>query len=282
MNAPTSLRVEPVTMEARDGKARRPGVGPEVLGAQGVSKRFRERDAVQSVNLSIMRGERIVIVGRSGSGKSTFLRCLNLLETPTAGEVRYEREVIGSWGPRRDKHTMPTRSELKRHRMRVGMVFQHFELFPHLTAIQNVTLGLRRTLKKGKREADEIASRYLVDVGLGHRMSAHPHELSGGEQQRVAIARSLAMEPAVILFDEPTSALDAELVGEVLEVMVKLAEEGMTMVVVTHEMAFARDVATRLVVFSDGTIAEEGPPEAVIDNPKTAATERLLKNLRLR
>lgn len=282
MNSPTTLGVEPIPVAAAGTEMHGGSLVREVLGVKGLGKRFHERDAVQDVDLSIKRGERIAIVGRSGSGKSTFLRCLNLLETPSSGEVRYESKVIGSWGSTKHERAEPSRSELKRHRTRVGMVFQHFELFPHLSAVGNVALGLRRTLKQGKRQAYDTAARYLVDVGLKHRMHAHPHELSGGEQQRVAIARSLAMQPAVILFDEPTSALDAELVGEVLEVMVKLAEEGMTMVVVTHEMAFARDVATRLVVFADGRIAEQGPPHKVMDCPQAAATERLLKNLRLK
>jgi len=250
-----------------------------VLHIERAVKRFGQATALDGVDFGVAGGERVAIVGRSGSGKTTLLRCLNLLETPTSGTLSYEGRVVGSWGGPSPR--TPSRRELSQHRIHVGMVFQRFELFPHLTALGNVMLGLRRSLGYSKHEARERAMEQLALVGLAERARAHPHELSGGQQQRVAIARSLAMEPKVMLFDEPTSALDPELVDEVLAVILKLAERGMTMVAVTHELAFARDVATRMVVVDSGEIVEQGPPGDIIHSPASPVTHSLLRRLRL-
>lgn len=236
--------------------------------------------ALSGVDFSIQQGQRIALVGRSGSGKTTLLRTLNLLEEPTSGELCFSGRVlwrkIGS-----GKSVAPGAAELREHRKRVGMVFQRFELFPHLTALGNVAMGPRRVLKLPKRDARDLAMEQLSLVGLADRAKSHPHELSGGQQQRVAIARSLAMKPELMLFDEPTSALDPELVDEVLSVILDLAVRGMTMVVVTHEVAFARDCATRIAVFDKGVIVEEGSPEDVIERPKSERTAALLRRLRI-
>jgi ABC-type polar amino acid transport system ATPase subunit len=265
-----------------------PSADPETTEKQAITplleisqavKRFGPTVALDGVDFGVQPGERVAIVGRSGSGKTTLLRCLNLLETPTSGTLTYAGRVVGSWGG--SSATVPSRRELSQHRIQTGMVFQRFELFPHLTAIGNVMLGLRRVRGCSKAEAHERAMEQLKLVGLAERAKAHPHELSGGQQQRVAIARSLAMEPKVMLFDEPTSALDPELVDEVLAVILKLAEQGMTMVAVTHEIAFAHDVATRMVVVDSGGIIEEGAPTDIIQSPVSPVTHSLLRRLRL-
>ena len=231
-----------------------------IIRAQDVCKYFGKNGAIKAldgVSTDIQRGEVVVIIGPSGSGKSTFLRCLNLLEVPTGGQVLFKGTDIT------DKNV-----NINIHRQRMGMVFQHFNLFPHKTILQNMTLAPIRLLKKSKAEAEEKAMTLLQRVGLGDRANAYPSQLSGGQKQRVAIVRALAMEPEVMLFDEPTSALDPEMVGEVLDVMKELAAEGMTMVVVTHEMGFAREVADRVLFMDAGRLVEEGTPEEIFTTPK--------------
>ena len=229
----------------------------------GLSKTFDKTiHAVRNVDLQINEGEVVVIVGPSGSGKSTVLRCINLLEIPTEGSVVVDGHEL----------TDPA-TDIDAVRAEVGMVFQQFNLFPHLTVLENVTLALRKVRRHSKEEANEIALRQLTRVGIPEKANAYPRQLSGGQQQRVAIARSLAMEPKVMLFDEPTSALDPEMVKEVLDVMLGLAAEGMTMVVVTHEMGFARAAADRLVFIDEGEIVEVGPPEEVFTSPVQQRTK---------
>ena len=216
-----------------------------------------EVKALDGVNCEINKGEVVVIIGPSGSGKSTFLRSLNLLEIPSNGEIIFNGTDI----------TAP-KTNINKHRQKMGMVFQHFNLFPNMTVLKNMTSAPVTILKKSKEEADKKALELLDRVGLKDRADAYPSQLSGGQKQRVAIVRALCMEPDVMLFDEPTSALDPEMVGEVLDVMKELAAEGMTMVVVTHEMGFAREVATRVIFMDEGIIQEDGTPEEIFDNPK--------------
>ena len=224
--------------------------------------------ALDGVSLDINRGDVMVVIGPSGSGKSTFLRCLNLLEEPTKGTVTVEGVNI----------TDP-KVNINKHREKMGMVFQHFNLFPHMTILKNMTLAPRKLLKKSKAEAEEKAMGLLKRVGLADRANAYPSQLSGGQKQRIAIVRALCMEPQVMLFDEPTSALDPEMVGEVLDVMKQLAHEGMTMVVVTHEMGFAREVADRVIFMDEGHIIEEGTPEEIFNNPQQQRTQDFLKKV---
>ncbi|MEC7778018.1 MAG: amino acid ABC transporter ATP-binding protein [Actinomycetota bacterium] len=229
---------------------------------KGMSKTFnRTIHAVRDVDLEVAEGEVVVIVGPSGSGKSTVLRCVNLLEIPTKGTV-----VVDGFD------LTDASTDLDHVRAEVGMVFQQFNLFPHLTVLENITLAQRKVRNRSKAEATDMAMRQLDRVGIPEKAEAYPRQLSGGQQQRVAIARSLAMEPRVMLFDEPTSALDPEMVKEVLDVMLELASEGMTMVVVTHEMGFARAAADRLVFIDEGEIVEVGPPEEVFANPTQERT----------
>ena len=216
-----------------------------------------EVKALDGVNCEINKGEVVVIIGPSGSGKSTFLRSLNLLEIPTNGEIIFNGTDI----------TAP-KTNINKHRQKMGMVFQHFNLFPNMTVLKNMTSAPVTILKKSKEEAEKKALELLDRVGLKDRADAYPSQLSGGQKQRVAIVRALCMEPDVMLFDEPTSALDPEMVGEVLDVMKELAAEGMTMVVVTHEMGFAREVATRVIFMDEGIIQEDDTPEEIFDNPK--------------
>ena len=224
--------------------------------------------AIDDVNLSIERGEVVVIIGPSGSGKSTYLRSLNLLELPTDGSIIFNGVDIA------DKNV-----DINVHRQKMGMVFQHFNLFPHMTVLGNMTLAPMKLLKKTKEEAEAKAMELLKRVGLDNRADAYPSQLSGGQKQRIAIVRALCMEPDVMLFDEPTSALDPEMVGEVLELMKQLAEEGMTMIVVTHEMGFAREVADRVIFMCDGKIAEEGTPEEIFSNPQNPRTKQFLDSI---
>ena len=231
-------------------------------------KSFGELDVLRGVNLEVHRGEVVVILGPSGSGKSTLLRCVNLLETPTSGQVFFEDTEI----------TNPN-TNINAVRAKVGMVFQSFNLFPHLTAKENVELAQRKVLKRTKDEAACIAKDQLAKVGLAERMDYKPSQLSGGQQQRVAIARALAMDPHVMLFDEATSALDPELVRDVLAVMKDLARGGMTMIVVTHEMGFARDVADRVIFMDGGVIVEQGTPAEVFDHPKSNRTKDFLGHI---
>ncbi len=233
-----------------------------IIEAKGVKKYFASRvsgkiKALDGVSAQIRKGEVVVIVGPSGSGKSTFLRCMNLLEIPTGGQILFNNVDIT------DKKV-----DINIHRQKMGMVFQHFNLFPHMTVLENMTLAPIYLLKKSKEEAEAKAMGLLQRVGLADRADAYPSQLSGGQKQRIAIVRALAMEPEVMLFDEPTSALDPEMVGEVLEVMKELAKAGMTMVCVTHEMGFAKEVANRVVFMADGKILEEGTPEEIFTNPK--------------
>ena len=231
----------------------------KIIRAVDLKKHFKghEIKALDGVSLDIQRGEVVVVIGPSGSGKSTFLRCLNLLEVPTEGQILFNGVDIT------DKKV-----NINIHRQKMGMVFQHFNLFPHMTILQNMTLAPIQLLKKSKEEAEAKAMQLLNRVGLADRAGAYPSQLSGGQKQRVAIVRALCMEPEVMLFDEPTSALDPEMVGEVLEVMKQLADEGMTMVVVTHEMGFAREVGNRVLFMADGKLVEEGTPADIFDHPR--------------
>ena len=224
--------------------------------------------ALNGVNADIKRGEVVVVIGPSGSGKSTFLRCLNLLEMPTDGTVTFDNVNI----------TDPS-VNINIHRQRMGMVFQHFNLFPHMTILRNMTIAPMKLLQKSKEEAEKKAMQLLERVGLADRANAYPSQLSGGQKQRIAIVRALCMEPEVMLFDEPTSALDPEMVGEVLDVMKQLAKEGMTMVVVTHEMGFAREVGDRVLFMDEGVIMEEGTPEEVFNHTKTPRAQDFLRKV---
>jgi polar amino acid transport system ATP-binding protein len=240
-----------------------------VVRIQGLRKAFGTLEVLKGVDMEVEKGEVVVILGPSGSGKSTLLRCVNRLEEATGGKIFFEDiEVTGN------------KSDVRKVRERVGMVFQSFNLFPHLTAKGNVMLAQRRVLKRSKAEAEKKAVDQLTRVGLGDRVDYFPAQLSGGQQQRVAIARALAMDPHVMLFDEVTSALDPELVRGVLDVMKSLAEGGMTMLVVTHEMGFARDVASRVVFMDGGVIVEQGSPAEVFDNPQSERTKDFLGHIR--
>lgn len=225
-------------------------------------------EVLKGVNAEIDKGDVMVVIGASGSGKSTFLRCLNLLEEPTGGSIYFEGVDIT------DKSV-----DINIHRQKMGMVFQQFNLFPHMTVLKNMTIGPMRLLKQSKAEAEKNAMALLERVGLADRADAYPSQLSGGQKQRIAIVRALAMNPDVMLFDEPTSALDPEMVGEVLEVMKQLAKEGMTMVVVTHEMGFAREVGTKIVFVDEGVIVEQGSPEEFFDNPKSPRLKDFLSKV---
>ena len=249
--------------------------GPPLLRVDRLSKSYGTHQVLRSISLTVEMGAVTCIVGPSGSGKSTLLRCLNRLEVPDGGAVYLEGAPVGmEW--RRGRYYEMTPNGLARQRQAMGMVFQGFHLFPHKTALENVTEGPIVVQGKTKATAVAEAMTLLDKVGLGDRAHYYPRQLSGGQQQRVAIARSLAMHPKLMLFDEPTSALDPELVGEVLAVMRKLAEEGMTMVVVTHEMAFARDVANHLIFMDGGVIVESGPPATVMTDPQHARTKAFL------
>ena len=221
--------------------------------------------ALDGINTEIKKGEVVVVIGPSGSGKSTFLRCLNLLEVPTGGHIYFDGVDITD-----------VKSDINIHRQRMGMVFQHFNLFPHMTILKNMIIAPMKLQGKSEAEATELAMKLLRRVGLEDRANAYPSQLSGGQKQRIAIVRALCMQPEVMLFDEPTSALDPEMCGEVLEVMKKLAEENMTMVVVTHEMGFAREVATRVMFMADGRQVEEGTPEEIFTNPKSERLQTFL------
>ena len=237
----------------------------KVIELVHLQKQFGENTVLRDINLSVSEGEVLSIIGASGSGKSTMLRCINLLETPTSGQVLYHGRDITS-------HDM----NLSQYRAKVGMVFQSFNLFNNMTALNNCITGQVTVLKRSREEAEATAMKYLERVGMAPYINARPSQLSGGQKQRVAIARALAMEPEALLFDEPTSALDPQIVGEVLDVMRSLADDGLTMIVVTHEMAFARDVSTNVVFMSDGVICEEGSPEDIFENPQDQKTKDFL------
>lgn len=243
-------------------------MGETILTVKNLSKSFGELEVLKDINMEIEEGEVISVIGPSGSGKSTFLRCINLLETPNSGTITYEGQVVNE----------PAYDKRKLHQ-EVGMVFQKFNLFPHKTVLENIMLAPTK-LKRGTKEELKAQALELLDkVGLKRKADEFPGNLSGGQQQRVAIARALAMKPRVLLFDEPTSALDPELVGEVLKVMQDLAEEGMTMVVVTHEMGFAREVSNHLIFMEGGYIVEEGDPKEIFVNPKNARTKKFLSSV---
>lgn len=239
-----------------------------VVRIENLTKSFDDLQVLRGVDLDVHRGEVVVILGPSGSGKSTLLRCVNLLEVPTSGKIFFE-----------DTEITAKNVDINAVRAKLGMVFQSFNLFPHLTAKKNVMLAQRKVLKRSERDAEEKAIEELTKVGLAERVDYKPSQLSGGQQQRVAIARALAMDPHVMLFDEATSALDPELVRGVLSVMKELAREGMTMIVVTHEMGFARDVADRVIFMDGGVIVEEGTPEEVFDRPKSDRTKDFLGHI---
>ena len=236
-----------------------------IIKTENLIKNFGDVKVLKGISTEIKRGEVVVVIGPSGCGKSTFLRCLNLLENPSDGKIIFEGTDLT------DKNV-----DVNTHRMKMGMVFQQFNLFPHKTIMGNLTLAPIKLLKKSKAQAEERAIELLKTVGLEDRAEAYPSQLSGGQKQRVAIVRALAMNPEVMLFDEPTSALDPEMVGEVLDVMKELAKSGMTMVVVTHEMGFAREVADRVLFMSEGIIEEEGTPEELFSNPKSPRTQQFL------
>ena len=235
------------------------------ISIQSLSKSFGTNEVLKDISLDVATGEVVCVIGPSGSGKSTLLRCVNMLETPTAGTIH-----VGA-----DEMTDPD-VDIDRVRRRIGMVFQSFNLFPHLTVLQNLTIAQTKVLRRSKTEADKVARQNLERVGMTHKEDAFPAQLSGGQQQRVAIARSLSMDPELMLFDEPTSALDPELVGEVLAVMKSLANQGMTMMIVTHEMAFAREVADRVVFMDGGYVVESGSPAEVIGDPQESRTKSFL------
>ena len=242
-----------------------------MISVKGLYKDFGENDEIKvlkGIDETINKGEKVVVIGPSGSGKSTFLRCLNRLEEPTSGEIWFEDELITS-----------PKCDINKLRMKMGMVFQHFNLFPHLSILDNITIGPIKLLKKNKAEATQQAMELLKRVGLPDKANAFPNQLSGGQKQRIAIARALAMNPKVMLFDEPTSALDPEMVGEVLELMTELAHDGMTMVVVTHEMGFAKEVANRVLFMDEGVIVEQGTPEEIFGNPQNKRTQDFLSKV---
>ena len=239
-----------------------------IIKVEALEKSFGKVEVLKGIDIEIKKGEVVVIIGPSGCGKSTFLRTLNLLETPTGGNIYFEGTDI----------TAP-KTNINIHRQKIGMVFQQFNLFPHMTVLKNMTIAPMKLLKLSKAEAEEKAMKLLERVGLADRANSYPSQLSGGQKQRVAIVRALCMEPEVMLFDEPTSALDPEMVGEVLEVMKNLANEGMTMAIVTHEMGFAREVANRVLFIDQGIIMEQGTPEEVFGNPKSPRLKDFLSKV---
>ncbi|MDI1344722.1 MAG: amino acid ABC transporter ATP-binding protein [Pseudolabrys sp.] len=243
-------------------------VPPSILQIRGLHKSFGSIEILHGVDLSVKEQELIFLIGPSGSGKSTLLRCCNRLEEPSSGSIIVDGIDL-----------MARNTDINAVRQLIGMVFQSFNLYPHMTALSNVTLALRKVLRKPRKEAEEIGHRALARVNLAEKAGAYPNELSGGQQQRVAIARALALEPKVMLFDEPTSALDPELVGEILETMRELKESGMTMLVVSHEMRFARDAADRVIFMDHGVIVEEGPPEKIFTSPTEARTRSFIEKL---
>ena len=239
-----------------------------MIDVKNLTKSFGNLEVLKGVSQHISKGERVVLIGPSGSGKSTFLRCLNLLETPTGGEIIFEGQSITD-----------EKCDINKIRQKMGMVFQHFNLFPNMTILKNITLAPVRTGLMKKEEAEKKARELLKRVGLEDKADSYPAQLSGGQKQRIAIVRALCMQPEVMLFDEPTSALDPEMVGEVLDVMKELAKSGMTMVCVTHEMGFAREVADRVLFMDEGIIVEEGTPEEIFGNPREKRTQDFLNKV---
>ena len=239
-----------------------------LLKIQDLHKSFGDHEVLKGINLEIKKGEVVVIIGASGSGKSTFLRTLNLLEVPSSGKIIFEGSELCA-----------QKSDVNKHRQKMGMVFQHFNLFEHLSVLENLCIAPIKLLKKSKEQAKKEAMELLNQVGLADKISAYPSSLSGGQKQRIAIVRALDMSPDVMLFDEPTSALDPEMVGEVLNVMKNLARSGMTMVVVTHEMGFAREVASRVLFFDKGIVAEDASPNEIFSNPKNSRLKEFLSRI---
>lgn len=240
----------------------------QVLKIKNLVKYFGKREILKNVSFDVFQGDVICIIGASGSGKSTMLRCINMLETPTSGEIIHA-----------DRNVVEEQDKLTLYRTKVGMVFQQFNLFNNMTVLENCMVGLVKVLKQDKQTAMQTALRFLEKVGMAQYINAKPHQLSGGQKQRVAIARALAIQPQVLLMDEPTSALDTQMVGEVLAVMRELAKEGLTMLIVTHEIAFARDVATRIIYVEDGVIVEDDTPEVIFNQPKDARTKAFLSRV---
>ncbi|HWX09600.1 MAG TPA: amino acid ABC transporter ATP-binding protein [Gaiellaceae bacterium] len=249
-----------------------------MVKAEGVHKRFGRLEVLKGITLEVLAGEVMVLLGPSGSGKSTFLRCINHLEKINSGRLSVDGELVG-YRERGDRIYELRESEIARKRSEIGMVFQHFNLFPHMTALENVTCAPIRVKKLPREQANARARQLLERVGLPDKIAAYPAQLSGGQQQRVAIARALAMEPKLMLFDEPTSALDPELVGDVLQAMKQLAGEGMTMIVVTHEMGFAAEVADTVVFMDDGIVVEAGDPDRVLGDPRHERTRAFLSKV---
>jgi ABC-type polar amino acid transport system ATPase subunit len=246
-----------------------------IVRLEGVHKYFGENHVLRGIDLDVARGEAVMLVGRSGSGKTTLLRCINFLEEPTAGTIevdgfRVEADPLGRRGRRH-------KEEIRQIRLRAGMLFQEFNLFPHMTVLQNCIEAPMRVRGLSRDEAVALADRYLDKVGLNDKRDEHPSRLSGGQKQRTAIARALSMEPKVLMFDEPTSALDPELIGEVLKVMEDLAHEGTTMIVITHEMHFAREAADRIIFMEEGQLVEQGPPGAILNDPRDPRTKQFLR-----
>ena len=239
-----------------------------LLKIQDLHKSFGDHEVLKGINIEIKKGEVVVIIGASGSGKSTFLRTLNLLEVPSSGKIIFEGSELCA-----------QKSDVNKHRQKMGMVFQHFNLFEHLSVLENLCIAPIKLLKKSKEQAKKESMELLNQVGLADKISAYPSSLSGGQKQRIAIVRALAMSPDVMLFDEPTSALDPEMVGEVLNVMKNLARSGMTMVVVTHEMGFAREVASRVLFFDKGIVAEDASPNEIFSNPKNSRLKEFLSRI---
>lgn len=239
-----------------------------MIEVKGLYKNFGDIEVLRGIDEEIKQGEIVVVIGPSGSGKSTFLRCLNLLELPTEGEIFLEGKLIND-----------PKADINLTRQKMGMVFQHFNLFPHLTVLDNITLAPMKIKKTKKEDADALAIKLLQRIGLEDKKDSYPAQLSGGQKQRIAIARALAMEPEIMLFDEPTSALDPEMVGEVLQVMKDLAHEGMTMVIVTHEMGFAKEVGSRVLFMDQGVIVEQNVPEEIFTNPQNERTKSFLRKV---
>lgn len=257
-----------------------------IISVRNLHKKFGNLEVLKGVNIDVKKGDVVVVIGPSGCGKSTFLRCLNLLETPSLGEIKLEGEYVfkkSEKGEKSDKNEKQNEREATKninlHRQKIGMVFQQFNLFPHLTILKNITLAPVQLKKMTEKEATEKALALLKKVGLEDKANAYPPTLSGGQKQRIAIVRALAMEPDVMLFDEPTSALDPEMVGEVLKVMTELAQDKMTMIVVTHEMGFAKEVGTRIIFMDDGVIKEENSPKEFFKNPKDKRLQEFLSKI---
>src|SRR4051812_13848616 len=265
---------------ARNMSVERPGPAGQqpLLRIVDLRKRFGELEVLGGIDLAVFRGEKVSILGPSGSGKTTLLRCINYLEKPSSGQIYIDGALIGEKLVNGKSVHLSDR-ELAKERREIGFVFQRFNLFPHLTALENVTIAPRKVLGQSAEEAAERGRRMLEKVGLGHKLAEYPERLSGGQQQRVAIARVLAMQPKLMLFDEATSALDPELVGEVLKVMRQLAEEGRTMMIVTHEIAFAGEVADRVIFMDAGLIVEQGPPDAILRHPAEDRTRAFLRKI---